>query len=114
MLSEFSSEDFSVNKTLVITVMPCKYDMNHVLCGIFKWFRNAHHVCFCRRNVFTILLLQISKISIEVLRSFQKSFFCWIVELIAYRSTAKSFSSAIHVILGAAKFFMFFIFIFSL
>ena len=57
MLSEFCSQDFSVNKTLVITVMPCKYDRNHVLCGIFKYFRNAHHVCFCIRNVFTILLL---------------------------------------------------------
>ena len=36
MLSEFCSQDFSVNKTLVITVIPCKYDRNHVLCGTFK------------------------------------------------------------------------------
>ena len=53
---KFCSQDFRVNKTLVITVIPCKYDRNHVLCGIFKYFRNAHHVCFCIRNVFTILL----------------------------------------------------------
>ena len=36
MISEFCSQDFSVNKTLVTTVIPCKYDRNHVLCGIFK------------------------------------------------------------------------------
>ena len=36
MFSEFCSQDFSVNKTLVITVMPCEYDRNHVLCGIFN------------------------------------------------------------------------------
>ena len=36
MISEFCSQDFSVNKTLVITVIACKYDRNHVLCGIFK------------------------------------------------------------------------------
>ena len=28
---KFCSQDFSVNKTLVITVIPCKYDRNHVL-----------------------------------------------------------------------------------
>ena len=36
MLSEFCSQDYSVNNTSVITVIPCKYDWNHVLRGIFK------------------------------------------------------------------------------